>query len=189
MSCRRNRSMCRCVLVRVPGAKVFCESCHVMGNSIATVCCYLYVCTNARHTGVSRSSFRMVNTRAVGTTVFSSPALLFLPHSLSLYFIPSTCPPQTMLNYTHNAKLRVRFYERMSAYQCLWSGIGFMSSQYVRDAEQVVLNAYAFLSSGAELESAGGANLAQRSQSARSGGGLSRMSSSESLAKAPSLDT
>ena len=39
---------------------MFRESCHVMGRSTAAVCCYLCVCTGARHTGISRSSFRMV---------------------------------------------------------------------------------------------------------------------------------
>ena len=50
------------------------------------------------------------------------------------------------MNYTHNPRLRARFFERMDAYQCLWSGISFMSQQYVQQAEEVAEISYRFLS-------------------------------------------
>ena len=63
------------------------------------------------------------------------------------------------MNFTHNDRLRLRFFERMEAYQCLWSGIGFMSSQYVRDAEELSMRAYRFLSEMPASSAAGPAVL------------------------------
>ena len=74
---------------------------------------------------------------------------VLLSFAVGLGLGPRCCPGpgqlQALVNYTHNAKLRLRFFERMDAYQCLWSGIRFMCHKYVRDVEEQVLGNFSFL--------------------------------------------